>query len=377
MVTTQRPDNSLLARAEYVTNILNGFVIGNALYEIGAGQEQKRNFTYVQVPAGQGQYTWIDYNGDGVQQLNEFVIALFPDQATYIRVYTPTDEYVKDQYNQFNYSFIMNPKAIADRFKNKKLKNILTRFILQSSLQAGKKVQAQPDPLFDPFKGNIQDTSIIDLNYKMSNTLSFNRASSSWGADISEVGNYDKSLLTYGLQTQQSDIWTLRGRMNIQRTYTLELIQQLGKNSSYTPAFGTQNYSLNTYSIQPQVTYLQSSKFRVITSYEFLQKINEPLYGGSTALSNSLNVETDYNAVQNTSITAKLSFNNITFNGADNTTVSYVMLNGLQPGKNYVWNINLTKRLINNLELTFEYEGRKSPGSQTVNIGRASLRALL
>jgi hypothetical protein len=376
-LTTQKPDNSLLGRAEYLANFGNGFIVGNSLYEIGAGQQQKQDFTYVQVPAGQGQFTWIDYNKDGIPQLNEFVVALFPDQATYIRVYTPTNVFVRDQYNQFNYSVIINPKAIGEKIKNKKLKNFLTRFIVQSSLQAGKKVQDQNAPLLNPFKGKIQDTSLINLNYKMSNTISFNRGSTSWGADLSDVTNYDKSLLTYGLQTQQTNLWTLKSRVNIKRTYTIELIQQSGTNSLFTPSFGNQNYSLATYSAQPQITYLQSTKFRVITGYNFLQTKNAAQYGGETALSNSLNIETDYNAVQNTSVTAKFTFNNISYNGIANTTASYIILNGLQPGKNYIWTINFTKRLINNLELSFEYEGRKSPGSGTVNIGRASLRALL
>jgi hypothetical protein len=52
------------------------------------------------------------------------------------------------------------------------------------------------------------------------------------------------------------------------------------------------------------------------------------------------------------------------------------MLDGLVPGKNYLWTIDLTKRLTNFLELGIQYEGRKAGSSGIVNIGRAQVRAL-
>jgi hypothetical protein len=65
--------------------------------------------------------------------------------------------------------------------------------------------------------------------------------------------------------------------------------------------------------------------------------------------------------------------------GKPSTTsaVSYTILEGLAPGKNYLWNLDLTKRLGNNLELSVQYEGRRAGETRIIHTGRAALRALL
>ncbi|WP_018612221.1 hypothetical protein [Segetibacter koreensis] len=373
-----KPENTILGRAEYAINEFKGFITGNALYEVGAGQEQRRDFIYLEVPPGRGEYAWNDYNKDGIPQLNEFEIALFPDQAKFIRVFTPTNEFVKANYTQFNYSITLNPKTLSNKFRNKKFGNFIGRINLQSSLQTAKKELSKGDIVFNPFKKiSLNDTALLTLTNVFTNTFSFNRFSTKWGFDISNGTNYNKSLLTYGFESRKLNDWTLKGRWNPLRNYTFELIQKITNNSLFTPKFNNRNYEIETINSEPRLTFTSGTSYRLSTSYEFSQKKNKLIYGGEKSTSNSLNVEGKYNAVNNTSLTGKLTYANISYTGTPNTTVSYIMLDALMPGKNMLWNFDLTKRLGNNLELTFQYEGRKPAETRTIHIGRASLRAIL
>jgi hypothetical protein len=375
-VSKQKADETILGRAEYLLNEWKGFVTGNFLYELGAGQEQRRDYIYLEVPAGQGEFTWIDYNNDSLQQLNEFEIALFQDQAKFIRLFTPTNDYVKANYTTFNYSIGLNPRALLNQASVKGFKKFISRLNFQSSLQKSKKSIAKGNFEFNPFKYELADTALITLHTVFLNTLSFNRYSNRWGFDLSNLQSSGKSLLTYGYESRKLNDMALKVRVNLSRSITFDINGKKGRNALFTPAFANRNYDLNTYSIEPRLVFINGTSFRIVTSYKIDTKKNLPVYGGEKSISNSINLESKYNVLQNSSISGKLTFNNIEYNYPANTTVSYILLDGLLPGKNFLWFLEFTKRLLNNLELSFQYEGRKPGDARTVHIGRASIRAL-
>lgn len=373
-ISNQKADNSLLGRVEYYVNEFDGMLTGYTLYEFGAGQEQKRDFSFIEVQAGRGQYTWNDYNADGIAQLNEFEIAQFADQAKYVKIFTPTNQFIKANYTQFNYSCNINPQNLSSESG---LTKWVKKFNLQSALQLSKKIMSDGSLQFNPFDTKISDTALINFSQIFSNTLSFNRSNYKWGIDITNINNYNKALLTYGLESKHLLDWIIKTRFNIATFYTIEVVSKLGKNQLSTPAFNNRNYSINHYIIEPKLSYTYLTKYRVQASYQYANKLNVEGTNNETAIINSLQFDAKYNATQNTNLVAKFTYSKIGYNALPNTTISYIMLDGLLVGKNYLWNIELIKRLNNNFEISLNYEGRKSNDNKTINIGRASFRALL
>jgi hypothetical protein len=375
-VSKQEEDETILGRAEYVMDEWKGLLSGNVLYEVGAGQEQRRDFAYLEVPAGTGQYAWIDYNNDGTQQLNEFELAAFPDQAKFIRLFTPTNDFIKANYITFNYRFSITPRALLNSADLRGIKAFIARWSLITSLQITKKSIARGSFEFNPFKYDVNDTALVTLGTVILNTLSFNRFSSKWGIDLSNFRNNSKSLLTYGYESRRLNDWLVKLRWNINRAFSLNMNGKKGLNALYTPQFNNRNYELDVYNIEPNITFIKGTSFRMVTGYKFEKKINKPFYGGEKSNSHSINLESKYNILQSASLIGRFTFNNIDYSAPANTTVGYIMLDGLLPGKNYLWSLGFTKRLLNNLELTMQYDGRKPGEARTVHVGRASITAL-
>jgi hypothetical protein len=369
-------DKTLLGRAEYLVREWNGFLTGQAFLEAGSGQEQRRDFSYLEVPPGTGQFAWNDYNNDGIQQLNEFETALFPDQAQFIRIFTPSNQFVKANYAQVNVSFLVNPSVFYRNVPGKK-RNWLTNLTWQSALQRFLKIQSAETVAANPVKGNLADTSLINLRYFFNNTISYNRYSSIWGIDFIQLLNYNKALLTYGFETQQQASFTLKTRLNLAGKITVEILPKISRLQLTTPGFDNRNYDLSNKDIDIRFSYIQGTKLRISANYLSQQKDNKEIFGGEKAKANSLTTTVRYNAVNSTAFTASLTFTHIKYTGQTNTAVSYIMLDALLPGGNYLWNASVTKRLLQNLELNIEYQARKPSMARVIHTGTASIRALL
>ena len=109
------------SRLIYNQKLFNNIINFNIVYETLSGNLAQQEFTYIEVEPGQGYYTWNDYNGNGIQELNEFEIAQFQDQATYLRVALPTLNYLPTHQTKLSQSLNINLQQWSNKTGLKKL----------------------------------------------------------------------------------------------------------------------------------------------------------------------------------------------------------------------------------------------------------------
>lgn len=120
-------EQSLNSRLLYNQFLFNRILQWNTVFETNSGTLPQQEFTYVEVNAGQGQYTWNDYNNNGVQELEEFEVSSYPDQAKYVRVLLPNQIFIKTHQNKFSQLLTLNFQRWSDESGVKKFLSHITK----------------------------------------------------------------------------------------------------------------------------------------------------------------------------------------------------------------------------------------------------------
>lgn len=369
----QIPENTLLGRLDYNLKVFKGALTANTFYEVGSGLELRKEFLYIRVNTGQGVYTWIDYNGDGIQDLNEFEIAQFPDQANYIRVFTPSDDYVRTFSNEFNQTLFWRPERIWA--KEKGVKKFLARFSNQTRFRISRKTSEQGFSNYIPFIQDVADTSLISYASTVRNTLFFNRTNSIFGGDytFSEVGS--KVLLANGFDARQINFHQLNLRWNIQKKFTLTNTAEFGKRNSSADYTTGRDFSIAYYKVQPSFIFQPNTKFRVSLDVRLEDKQNAENFGGELAEIRDFGALFKFNQAQQGSFQGGINMVRINYQGPENNALAFEMLEALRPGVNFTWNLSYQRSISQNLQISIQYNGRKSENNATIHAGGVEVRA--
>jgi hypothetical protein len=367
---TEDDITTLNSRVLFNNRFFNQFVQTTSSYETNSGTISELEYTFTEVTTGSGVYLWNDYDGDGVEDLTEFEVATNSDEADYVLVYLSTLNYIKTHQNKFSQSITINPS----QWQNKTgFKKTLSAFYNQISYLIDRKIENKGDNFdLDPF--DTTNDNILGLSYSFRNSLFFNRGKQRHSMTYSYVESKTKSLLSIGSQEADNSSHELQYSHLVKKSWLIGMNLQSFQTNLTTENYTSKNYEIYGYELSPKINYLFSKNTNWGLFYNYVNKENK--IGNLDTLSqNNFGTSFAYSSTKDLTMSGQVALYQNKYTGDEDTSVAYKMLDGLETGQNFSWTLLLQKKLNKFLDLSLNYEGRKSESSSTIHTGTVQLRA--
>ncbi|WP_034060242.1 hypothetical protein [Lacinutrix jangbogonensis] len=364
-------EQSINSRLIYSQQFFKNIVNWNTVFETNSGTLAQQDFTYVEVEPGQGAYIWIDYNGNGIQELEEFEIAQFQDQGKYIRVLLPNQVFIKTHQNRLSQSVTLNPGSWVN--EERKSKKLWSHFYNQSSYLIDRKIKREGNAFnINPFESDEDNQLGLQLNFR--NVLFYNRGKQRYTTSYTYLSNQSRNVLSVGFIANNLRSHQLNFNHKFATSWLVNFLSGFDKNESESENFITKNFKIEEERFNPKLSYLFNDTMRFDVFYQYtnkantigsLETLNQQKYGFSFAFTKNVK----------SAISGEFNIFSNTFEGNANSPVGYQMLEGLQPGKNLTWSVLAQQKITKFLDLNLTYFGRKTETSKTIHTGNVQLKA--
>ena len=368
-----KKENSLLSKIDYSFTIAKGFISSNVGYELGSGLEPKYQFYYIEVPAGQGVFAWIDYNANGVKELDEFEVASFNDEAKYIRINLASNQYLSVRNNALSIQLDVKPECVIN--DTSKISNLIKKVSNQLTFSSRQKNDFYDlTTAMNPFQDDVKEKNLVSLTKNFRNSLAYSRFDRSFGFEWIYTRSTAKQSLANGYEIMTQEINQALAWLGFTSDYSLRFGYMRERNLHESEYFIQRNFNIQKDIPSLKIRYTGMLGLNVEVGYEFKYASNTK--GEEYNRSHSVSSEVSYSIRNKSWINLSANLSNIDYNGALGTPIEYEFLKGFKPGKNATWEVRIRRKISNFFEMELGYNGRYISTGRIVHTGNMQVRAV-
>ncbi len=365
-----------------------GWLRTQSTAEAGSGQERRVSVQYLKVQPGLGQYIWRDYNGDGVEELDEFEVAVFADSASYIKTVLLTDEFVATNTLALNQTVQLDAGRIeggGERWWGR-LSALNTASLRRRAVQ-------------DAGYGRLlavnlpeADTTVVGDNLSWRSALYLNRARNAFQAELEHRQLADRSISLQGLQQLRTTGQGLNVQQPLGQAWRLTLALDRERRRSRSEGLAARNFVLDSREVRPGLSFQPTPNVRagVESGYREGEALGLPERVSARSLKTLLELrvpsaltvaeggspDARRNPFAGASVRAEVERISQRFSGEADSPSGFALLEGLRPGRSWIWSANVDQQLGKALQLSLRYEGRQVGVGRVVHSGQAQLQAV-
>ncbi|MBC7884003.1 MAG: hypothetical protein H7X99_00910, partial [Saprospiraceae bacterium] len=379
LLPNDKSKKTILGRMDYTFSAINQGIRSVTSYNTNSGQEPKTEYIFQKVETGQGDYFLImESENPNLSNIQDFRFDPTNPLANYIRLTLTNNEFIRTNNIEMNQNLTIDPSKFKVRKEGVnpgKINKFISRFSTLSNFRISKKkLDGTDNALSSYLDFSLSDTSLVAYSALNANTIFFNRGNVAYDIQLGQRNNQNRIVQVSGREDRGLDDYFFRSRWNIRNMADLFFILERSKKTYQSEAFGDRNLDIEIFRIKPEISIRPTSNTRINIKYNYQDK-KQLILSKDNAFFNELTSEFSFRKASKYSLDCSVSFVSIKYSGKANSPIEYDLLEGLKNGKNYLWNVIYTKRLGKNIDLTINYEGRKTGISPLVNVGRAQVKA--
>lgn len=360
-------------RSSFFNNILSHSVY----YQTGTGRVLERSYFFQEVALGLGSHSWSDLNGNGKKELDEF----FLDETTYgdrnyVKLFNFTNDYQTAFVNSFQSSVQMN---LPRSWRNTSIfRSVLSRFSAQWSWKLDhKNIHDNWAARINPFSEISESDKLLSAKQFMKSSFYFNRGER-WGVNYHLIDARRKQLLLNGFESVNRESHEIELLLNPISDWSMTTSVKNSFHSTNSDILESKNYSYQNQAVLPMIHWQHFKNYRISIGLEYGNK--NPLNTEEQDYLVSVK-KLDLGQKWNQGLIGMMEahFQYIQLQSSlenEQSPLAYELYEGLRCGENYVWNVSFRRKIIGDLNLSLNYNGRKSPTTKTRQFGSVQLTAI-
>lgn len=317
---------------------------------------------YFRTGPERGEYVWVDANGDGLIQLDEFLPETTPDEGLYVRTFLPSDSLAAVATVRARLSLSTD----ADRRRPWQVRSVV-------EIEERSTTNRRADVYLLRLGSFRREGTTVDGRVRVRNDFSWRAPGTSFSADAAWTVLRSLSGLAAGTERRGDDRLELRTGLRAAPRLDVRLEGRLESTANESTSFASRRFDIRTRAVAPGSTWRVSSGTELRASIEMARKTDRS--GRRTATVVRLPVSARFARPGRGDLVLRTEWADVDLSGIATGLAGWELTEGRGPGRSWMWGATMQWDVGSGLQALLSYDGRAPAAGRTVHTGRVQLTA--
>ncbi len=366
---------SVLLTLEGSAQPLDRAVQVETFYDAATSRTPVLQEVYIRTGPELGQYVWRDLNGDGIQQVDEFVPETTPNEGAYVRNFVPSDSLEAVVDLQARTRLTVQPDRLWEDASGG-WRRALQAVRTQTTVEVQEKTRT--DAVAQIYGLNLrrfrQAGATLDGRLRIEQEVELFRAQSAYGFDLSWRQTRGYTERAAGTERTFRSRWEGTARARPATGWLLRLRAGRGTERSRSEAFAdTRSYDIRSLDVRPEVSYQPVPSLTVGLSATASRKHDR--LQDRRARGVRVPLEVEWTRAGRLRVNGTVEGARVDLEGDARGLAQFRLTDGRGPGTSLLWGLQGRYVITNNLEASLTYDGRAPANADPIHTVRVKLTA--